>query len=269
VIGAKFKAADLVAAYQSIKKEYAALALHPSIDQHWQLLSSHADGSEVSLLEHPTDPSCPYVRMTSVMPGTVQEVWDFLDLKNWEVSMPQMDPFYEGLTVVGDYHHRGIDMKLARKTIKRIVTFGKRDFTFVSVSDHPRGDGAWVSGTVSVQTDRIPRTKGYVRAYQDSIAFYDAMENDAKTGKPQMKLTIVFRIDLNDSREGGDGGYIPMWAYVKTVGATGMASVQNMKRQLLLMAEERERNNAKGNEKGASCDNHWLARIRNGTTKCQ
>ena len=239
--------------------------------------------------------------MTSVMPGTIQEVWvsdsmhshlqshafmnqlsqmlmslyktfasiihilqDFLDLKNWETSMPKMDPFYEGLTVLGDYKHRGIEMKLARKTIKRLVAFGKRDFTFVSVSDYPRGDGAWVSGTVSVVTDRIPRKKGYVRAYQDSIAFYDAMENDATTGRPQMKLTIVFRLDLNDTREGGEGGYVPMFIYTKTVGATGMASVQNMKRELLLMAEERERN--KNNAE--TCDNNWLARIRNGTQKC-
>ena len=71
---------QLAAAYQSIKSEYAALALHnpsttTSSTNNWQLLSSHADGSEVSLLEHPTDPSCPYVRMTSVMPGTMQDVW--------------------------------------------------------------------------------------------------------------------------------------------------------------------------------------------------
>ena len=73
--------------------------------------------------------------------------------------MPKMDPFYEGLTVHGEYKHKSIEMKLARKTIKRLITFGKRDFTFVSVSDHPRGDGTWVSGTVSVTTDKIPRVR--------------------------------------------------------------------------------------------------------------
>lgn len=172
--------------------------------------------------------------------------------------MPKMDPFYEGLTVLGEYRYRGIGMKLARKTIKRLVAFGKRDFTFVSVSDHPRGDGAWVSGTVSVVTDRIPREKGYVRAYQDSIAFYESLPDDPETGRPRMKLTIAFRLDLNDSRDGGDGGYVPMWIYVKTVGATGMASVQNMKRQLELGEWRR----------GATCSNNWLSRIRNGTKKC-
>lgn len=178
--------------------------------------------------------------------------------------MPKMDPFYEGLTVLGEYKHKGIEMKLARKTIKRLVTFGKRDFTFVSVSDNPaRGDGVWVSGTVSVVTDQIPREKGYVRGYQDSIAFYEAIDNDNnKTGKPRMKLTIVFRLDMNDSRSGGNGGFVPMWIYIKTVGATGMASVQNMKRQLELIAEERD------NKTEETCDNNWLARIRNGTSKC-
>ena len=193
------------------------------------------------------------------MPGTIQEVWNFLDLSNWDTSMPKMDPFYEGLTIHGEYRHRGIHMKLARKTIKRLVTFGKRDFTFVSVSDHPRGDGAWVSGTVSVVTDEIPRMNGYVRAYQDSIAFYESLDNTKDTNQPQMKLTIVFRIDMNDTRDGGDGGFVPMWAYVKTVG-TGMASVQNMKRELESLASNRE---------DSSCDNSWLARIRNGSTqKC-
>lgn len=57
-----------------------------------------------------------------------------------------------------------------------------------------------------------------------------------------------------------------MWVYVKTVGATGMASVQNMKRELESLADERERSTNNSND--ASCDNNWLARIRNGTNKC-
>jgi len=270
--GKNVKASDLAKAYHEIKTEYANLAIHSSGSHNWQILSQHADGSTVSLLEHPTDVSCPYVRMSSIMPGTIQEVWNFLDLSNWDTSMPKMDPFYEGLEIHGEYKHRGIHMKLARKTIKRLVTFGKRDFTFVSVSDHPRGDGAWVSGTVSVVTDEIPRMNGYVRAYQDSIAFYESLENNSKdTNQPQMELTIVFRIDLNDTREGGDGGFVPMWAYVKTVGTTGMASVQNMKRQLELIASARDRESISNddNSREASCDNSWLARIRNGSTqKC-
>ena len=73
---------------------------------------------------------------------------------------------------------------------------------------------------------------------------------------------------------GGGGGYVPMWIYVKTMGTTRMASVQNMKRELEAMAEERERNNNDGDGDGEEedsderCDDKWLKRIRNGTKKC-
>lgn len=257
VIGSRVTGKDLAEAYQSIKEEYATLAL--TKDAKWKVLSTHADGSEVSIMKHKTDPTCPYIRMTSIMPAAVNEVWDFLSLDDWSKTMPKMDPFYEGLTVLGDYTHKGIEMRLARKTLKRIVAFGKRDFTFVSVSDHPRGDGAWVSGTVSVVTDQIPRDKSYTRAFQDSIAFYEPVTDEA--GNPATKLTIVFRIDLNDSSDGGNGGFIPMFMYVKTVGSTGMLSVQNMKKQLLLMKAEQEVVDAK-------CELNWVDRLIN-SSKCE
>jgi hypothetical protein len=257
IIGARVTSKDLADAYHSIKREYASLAL--TENARWELLSTHADGSQVSLLKHKTDPSCPYVRMTSIMPASVQDVWDFLSLDNWPKTMPKMDPFYEGLTVLGEYRHKGIEMRLARKTVKRIVAFGKRDFTFVSVSDHPRSDGAWVSGTVSVVTEQLPRKKGYTRAFQDSIAFYEPLKADDKTGRPRTKLTIVFRIDLNDSTEGGSGGFVPMWMYVKTVGTTGMLSVQNMKKQLQIMTVGRDY---------GKCELNWLDRLLN-SSKCE
>jgi hypothetical protein len=179
--------------------------------------------------------------------------------------MPRMDPFYEGLAVYGEYEHGGVRMRLARKTTRRLVAFGKRDFAFVSASDRPRSDdGAWVSGTVSVVADAIPRAGGYVRAYQDSVAFYEALDDDESTGKPRMRLTIVFRLDLNDSADGGGGGYVPMFAYVRTVGATGMASVQNMKR---LIAEA---NRGGSSHEGVKLcdDDHWLKKIWKGIRKC-
>jgi len=254
VISARVTGKDLAEAYQSIKSEYETLALAKNAK--WKVLSTHTDGSQVSIMKHKTDPSCPYVRMTSIMPAPVDEVWNFLSLDNWPKTMPKMDPFYKGLTVISDYKHKGIEMRLARKRLKRIVAFGKRDFTFVSVSDHPRGDGAWVSGTVSVVTDEIPRKKGYTRAFQDSIAFYEPLKDEA--GNASTKLTIMFRIDLNDSSDGGNGGFIPMWMYVKTVGSTGMLSVQNMKKQLLLMRAEQD---------NAKCELNWVDRLIN-SSKC-
>lgn len=157
--------------------------------------------------------------------------------------MPSMDPFYEGLTVLGKRVHCNVDMVLARKRTKRILTFGKRDFTFVSVSDVPLSDGSgvWVSGTVSVVTSRFPRQEGYTRAFQDSVAFYEPLPPDPASGEGRTRLTIVCRIDLNDSGEGGDGGAVPMWIYVRTIGVSGLASIQNMRKQLVLDREERRR----------------------------
>ena len=79
---------QLAVAYQTMKSEYtkliflqhhddvtASIASSAAHNNNWQILSTHPDGSEVALLEHPNDPYCPYVRMTSVMPGTMQDVW--------------------------------------------------------------------------------------------------------------------------------------------------------------------------------------------------
>jgi hypothetical protein len=175
--------------------------------------------------------------MTATMPGDIEDVWNFLELDSWEQTMPKMDPFYGGLTVLGKYTHRTspgrppVSMVLAKKRTKRIVMYGKRDFTFVSVSDVQSG-GVWVSGTVSIVTPKFPRERGYVRAFQDSVAFYEALPDDVKTGEPRSRLTIVCRIDLNDSAEGGKGGAIPMWFYVKTIGSSGALSMNNMRSEL-------------------------------------
>lgn len=46
-------------------------------------------------------------------------------------------------------------------------------------------------------------------------------------------LTIVCRIDLNDSGEDGQGGFIPMWLYVQTIGHTATRSVHQMRQALI------------------------------------
>jgi hypothetical protein len=81
------------------------------------------------------------------------------------------------------------------KDIQNALAFAKRDLTFLSVTDAPLTDGTWVSGSVSVQTDQwLPREAGYTRAFQDSIAFYKPLNGNTETD-----ITIVCRIDLNDS----------------------------------------------------------------------
>jgi len=258
-VSKRVTAEELYSAYSQIRSEYDEKAFRVHDDdgsgdvngtgsEGWKTVRETADGVEIHILSHPSDPSCPYVRMRAVMPGSVEEVWDFLRLDNWERTMPKMDPFYEGLSVLGRYVHRNVDMVLARKRTKRILTFGKRDFTFVSVSDVPLSDGVWVSGTVSVVTPRFPRQSGYTRAFQDSVAFYEPLPSDPESGEGRTRLTIVCRIDLNDSGEGGEGGAVPMWIYVRTIGVSGVASIQSMRKQLVLDREER-RQSKKDEEK--------------------
>ena len=214
-----------------------AKAMSQEYANKWDVLKKTNDGIEISMLQHASDPDCPYVRMTAMMPGDTKDVWDFLELDSWEETMPRMDPFYDGLSILGTYTYRpspgrqAVSMVLAKKRTKRIVMYGKRDFTFVSVSDVQSG-GVWVSGTVSIVTPKFPRERGYVRAFQDSVAFYEALPDDERTGEPRSLLTIVCRIDLNDSAEGGKGGGIPMWFYVKTIGSSGALSMNNMRSEL-------------------------------------
>ena len=58
-------------------------------------------------------------------------------------------------------------------------------------------------------------------------------------------LTIVCRIDLNDSGDGGAGGFLPMWLYVKTIGYTAAESVYKMRRALIREHEERQQQQQK------------------------
>ena len=225
-----FQAKDLYQAYQAVQEEYHQRAF---VSKDWRVLSSK-DDIDVSILLHPSDRSCPYIKMQAIIDVSVEECWNWLRLENWKINMKKMDPFYERHSIVAEKEYKGVSMTLARKCTKRIVTFGKRDFVFVSVADLPKADGTWVSGTVSVISDQLPRERSYTRAFQDSIAFYKPL------GKTRTKLTIVCRIDLNDSSEDGKGGAIPMWLYVKTIGATGARSVSNMRSHLEKERQERE-----------------------------
>lgn len=234
---------DMYEAYREIRSNYHDKALLGSMaatssshnnhhNNNWKILNVK-DGVEVALLEHEDDPTCPYVRLKAILPVPVQDCWDFLRVANWDKTMPIMDPFYEGVSVYSDgsnnsFNHSSVNMLLCRKRMKRIFAFGKRDLVFLSVTENePLEDGTWVSGTVSVQTNQIPRQEGYTRAFQDSVAFYKPIPDQNHTA-----LTIVCRIDLNDSA-GDGGGWIPMWLYTKTIGITGAQSILRMQKALV------------------------------------
>jgi hypothetical protein len=224
-----FDIEELYEAYREIETTYLNKTLTSS---DWKVLNVN-DGVEVSLLNHEDDPTCPYVRMQAIFPVPVQDIWDFLRVPNWDSSMPKMDPFYEGYTIHGNFSHPQVDMLLCRKRTKRILAFGKRDLVFLAVTQkHTLDDGTWVSGTVSVETTQIPRQPGYTRAFQDSIAFYTPTDTN------HTHLTMICRIDLNDSN-GDGGGWIPMWLYVRTIGYTGVNSFARMRQALLDATKDR------------------------------
>lgn len=80
--------------------------LDPNKDKKRSISSNDNDDDEiitVSMLEHPSDPLCPYVKMETVIPIPVEKCWDFLSLDRWGETMPKMDPFYEGLDIYGEY----------------------------------------------------------------------------------------------------------------------------------------------------------------------
>lgn len=197
---------DLYDAYVDIQSDYESKAFH-SAD--WKVLNSNND-VQVSILQHPDDPTCPYVKMQGIIPVPVGACWDFLRIEDWDRNMPKMDPFYEGVTVYGEYsitvpttitkstaswrrkknnqqHNDGgsdntVRMILCRKRMSRILAFGKRDLVFLSVAEsEPLEDGSLVSGTVSVRTPLVPRQPGYTRAFQDSIAFYKPIKGGTET----------------------------------------------------------------------------------------
>jgi hypothetical protein len=239
-ISHEVKAEELYMAYQDIREEYKQRATSEEYADKWDILRASANGDTViSMLQHPDDASCPYVRMQAILPGDRQDVWSFLELDNWSETMPKMDPFYKDLQILRRYKYkpsptsRAVAMVLAKKRTKRIVVYGKRDFTFVSVSDIPRSDdGAWASGTISVITPHLPRDPSYVRGFQDSIAMYEVLPKDHETGEPRSLLTIVCRIDLNDSADGGVGGAVPMSFYTSTIGMSGLISMTSMRSEL-------------------------------------
>jgi hypothetical protein len=53
-------------------------------------------------------------------------------------------------------------------------------------------------------------------------------------------LTIYCRVDLNDNGQGGTGGSIPMWFYVRNIGKIAAMAIDRMRTALIQEEEERE-----------------------------
>jgi hypothetical protein len=90
---------DLYDAYTEIQSDYETKAF---ASRDWQVLNTKHNVT-VSILHHPDDPTCPYVKMQGTIPVPVDSCWNFLRVSDWDRNMPKMDPFYEGVQVHGEY----------------------------------------------------------------------------------------------------------------------------------------------------------------------
>lgn len=99
-VGNSFNAKDLFLAYKEIESTYHQVAFAETSQHLWRTLVDKND-VEVALMEHQSDPRCPYVRMAVEIDVPVEDCWEFLSLHNWDKTMPKMDPFYEGVELHG------------------------------------------------------------------------------------------------------------------------------------------------------------------------
>mmetsp|Transcript_4995 Transcript_4995/g.8204 ORF Transcript_4995/g.8204 Transcript_4995/m.8204 type:complete len:277 (-) Transcript_4995:49-879(-) len=217
--------------YQDKLQEYQDKAFSNSVG--WKTLKKTNDEIEISILPSDDARDCPYIRMRATMPTTALKLQSFMSFKNWKIFMPLINPFYQGMSVVKEYSTGTAQMVMARKLSTRIFGFGRRDFSLLSiVEDHDapkRNDGVLVSGSISViAPEHIPRYQGFTRAFQDMVCFYKAVDSNAE-GHDQTELTIILRTDLNDSTDGGSGGYVPMWLVAKTLGIAGSKAMHGLR----------------------------------------
>ena len=176
---------DLYASYLQARAEYQARLSKDNTG--WRKVVKTKSNITVSLLNHPDDPYCPYVKMEMQVPVPVDDVVDFLSIPKWDANMPKVDPYYEGVTVHKSVQHKGADIAVCHRRMKRLGgLFGKRDFAFLSVTEEEgpsstSAGGTRVATTMSIITPKIPRMSGYTRGYQDSYAIYRPVNNGKST----------------------------------------------------------------------------------------
>ena len=84
-------AQDMFQVYQTIKEDYQNRAFHPSQLHKWKVLNQK-NKAKVSLLEHDSDPTCPYVKLEATIPASVATCWDFLSIQHWNESARRFTP---------------------------------------------------------------------------------------------------------------------------------------------------------------------------------
>lgn len=170
--------------------------------------------------------------------ATADRLFEAMRARSTLRTMPALDPFFEDYSVVKAYSPQA---ELGRRTTKRLLVYGQRDFIQGAVEEegrrrkrrwrglgldeekgvfHPRD---WVAASLSlpeeVQRDAggpfhaICRERpGYTRGFQDLVGFYTPLPPRGVV--PAAAATIIMRTDLR--------GHIPHWIFSKTAGPTGL-----------------------------------------------
>lgn len=218
----------LYVAYKEVQREY----LEQNESKYWKIMKSK-DGVEIAVLQSKEDPNCPFIRMRAMMPASPKALWRFMGFRNWGTFMRLVNPFYEGMTVLQEFCYGEATLTIIRKRSTRILGFGRRDFGLVSVLDLPQSDGVWMSGTFTIiSPGTLPQQPGFIRAFQDILCIFKPLPDGLS------EMTIILRTDLNDSSEGGSGGFVPMWAVVKTIGSAGHRAIRGLQNHVRELPRE-------------------------------
>ena len=245
VVG-RFNASEVVSRRQAEIQTEFEIAMK---DNNWTQLKK-TDSVIIERMDASDGQWPPYLKTSALLEGTPAEVKALFEWENFHDTQVTIDNFYEGSEVIFDVNPR---TRLIRKTSKRPVVYPKRSMTLALVQGEQRrannmvrqsfgyGYGTLPKGTPTttmvnvIPTDDVykastpPAESGYVRAYQDFVAWYrprTTRRGDVVEGWTE--LTIVMRVDM--------GRDIPHWLFLFMVGVTGVSS---MKALAELLAKKR------------------------------
>lgn len=201
-----------------------------------------------------------FIKTTAIIHNKPSDLYDIFRWTNFDATQRAIDPFYESSSSVRLYDNNNHQhtTRLIYKTTKRPLFYPKRLFT-LSALDRVEKKDIVVSKSINGLKTKLPATSNsnsksnkatnretyiipagtlvsslinvnikddkpiykldqYVHAYQDFVAWFLPNDDDAAS----TKLMIVMKVDL--------GADIPRWAFLATVAATGVNSMQKMKK---------------------------------------
>lgn len=187
---------------------------------------------------------------------TADALWEAMRVGSTHKTMPRLDPFYESYTPLHVYNHQ---IEIGRRTTKRLLVYGKRDFIFASFEEKEaaaaatdkkakgsqkrqggreggrEGEQLHVTASISLSLEGTQQIGGRHTFLPPSFPPSGLGEREGYTRAHQdlvgfyfpcpedafaTRATIIMRTDLK--------GNIPHWVFSKSVGTTGMHFLQTL-----------------------------------------